>query len=84
MTNRLELAVWWAVGALGIAGLIYAIVLGWAVLHTMNWDLLFGHTDWDPGSLTTAPPVPSVPPVPELPDLPGGQGLPAPPPSPPG
>lgn len=79
MTNRVELAVWWAVGALGVAGLVYAIVLGWAVLHTMNYDLLFGNTDWDPGSLITAPPAPAPP---EIPGLPGDPGLPVPPPAP--
>jgi hypothetical protein len=87
VTNRVELAVWWVVGTLGIAAVIYAGVLGWAVLHTMNWDLLFGNTDWNPGNLTTAPPAPPPPAIPGLPGgagLPGGGGLPPGPPPVPG
>lgn len=71
---------WWLVGVVAVLGLIYAGVMGWAVLHTVNWDLLFGNTDWNPGNLTTAPPAP---PAPQIPELPGGGGLPVPPPAPP-
>lgn len=71
---------WWLVGVVAVLGLVYAVVMGWAVLHSTNWDLMFGNTDWNPGNLTTAPPAP---PVPQVPDLPGGGGLPVPAPAPP-
>ena len=79
MTKRADLAVWWVVALLGVAGLVYAVVVGWTVVQTLNWDLLFGDSTWNPGSLTTAPPAPPPPPIP---GLPGGPGLPGPPPVP--
>jgi hypothetical protein len=73
---------WWVVGVLGILGLVYAAILGWAVLDTMNWDLLFGNTDWNPANLTTAPPAPPAPQFPGMPGGGGGGGMPVPPPAP--
>jgi hypothetical protein len=78
VTKRAELATWWVAGVFGVLGLVYAVILGWSVLHTVNWDLLFGNPDWNPANLTTAPPAP---PVPQIPEMPGG-GLPVPAPAP--
>lgn len=73
--RRFNTVAWSAVGALAIAGLIYAGVMAWMVLGTVNWGLFGGNLDWSPGQ-TIAPAPPQIPPGAQL----GPQGVPAPPP----
>ncbi len=73
--RRFNTVAWSAVGALAIAGLIYAGVMAWMVLGTVNWGLFGGNLDWSPGQ-TIAPAPPQIPPGSQL----GPQGVPAPPP----
>lgn len=80
MTNTVERAVWWVVAVAAIASVLLAGLMAWAVADSLHVDTLFGNVDWNPGSLTTAPPPPPGPPVPEL--LPPGAPVPA--PTPPG
>jgi hypothetical protein len=73
--RRLNTVAWSAVSALAVAGLVYAGVMAWMVLSTVNWDLFDGKLDWSPGqTVGTAPP--QIPPGAQLPP----QGVPAPPP----
>jgi hypothetical protein len=73
--RRFNTVAWSAVGALAVAGLVYAGVMAWMVLSTVNWDLFGGKLDWSPGQ-TVAPAPPKIPPGAQLPP----QGVPAPPP----
>lgn len=80
MTSSVERVMWWVVAVAAVASLVLAGLAVWAVSDAMSWNQLFGDLDWNPGSLTTAPPAPSGPPVPEI--MPPGAPLPG--PTPPG
>jgi hypothetical protein len=74
--RRFDTVAWLVVGVLSVAGLIYASVIAWVVLSSMNWDLFGGNLDWSPGQ-SVAPAPPQIPPGMQLPQQ---QGPPAPPP----
>jgi hypothetical protein len=74
--RRLDTVAWLVVGVLSIAGLIYAGVMSFLVLSSMDWNLFGGNLDWSPGQVVT-PARPQIPPDMQLPQQ---QGPPAPPP----
>lgn len=69
---------WVALAALAVPALIFTVFLAWAVLSTMNWDLLFGNDAWSPAGQLTAPPTPTL--VEQAPPQPQPAPAPAPPP----
>ena len=81
-TDPLDMILWWVVGAIGVAGLVYFGVMTYLVSSTMNFDVLFGHLDSNPGGSHSAPAQAPPPPSPTLmspPAAPGAPAAPAPP-----
>ena len=64
--DPIESVLWWVVAVVGVAGLVYFGVMTYLVSSTMDWDLMFGHLDSNPGGTTSAPPSPPPAPAPEL------------------
>ena len=84
-TDPLDMILWWVVAVIGVAGLVYFGVMTYLVSSTMNFDMLFGHLDSNPGGSHSAPAQAPPPPSPTLmspPPAPGAPAAPAPPASP--
>ena len=84
-TDPLDMILWWVVAVIGLAGLVYFGVMTYLVSSTMNFDVLFGHLDSNPGGSHSAPaqapppPAPTLMPPPAAPDAPAAPAPPAPP-----
>src|ERR1700760_3552400 len=75
-TRRYGTVAWWVAGVLGFVGLVYAGVMAFFVLDSMNWDLFVGNLDWSAGQTIAPPKKPQIPPGMQLGPLgpPGSPG----------
>jgi hypothetical protein len=79
--DPLETILWWVTAVIGVAGLVYFGVMAYLVFSTMNWDVLFGELNSNPGGTVSAPAQPPPPPGPELMPPPAAPAPPAAPPA---